>query len=192
MTPLPGIELGSHERESYTRSGLRPFSWGLGKQCTPRQRPIPVWQLPRRTGVHLPTPAAPIHSYPHRRPLPPINARRATIPPSSPTISHSHHRWHLPLRDFLPRASIPNRRLLLGPQRLDVDWEPLTYLKTYRLHLHRGRFTNPFRFTPLSWTRQASSPRERSAPSTGSSRISADGIYPADLRAFSTPRRSPR
>ena len=76
MTPLPGIELGSHERESYTRSGLRPLPWGLGKQCTPRQRPIPVWQLPRRTGVHLPTPAAPIHPYPHRRPLPPINARR--------------------------------------------------------------------------------------------------------------------
>ena len=189
---MPGIQLGSQERESYTRSGLRPFSWGLGKQCTPRQRPIPVWQLSRRTRVHLQTPAAPISPYPHRRPLPPINARHATNPPSSPTISHSHHRWHIPLCDFLPRASNPNRRLPPGPQRLDVDWELLTYLKTYRLQLHRGRYTNPFRFTPPSWTRPVSSPRKGSAPSTGSSWISADGFYPADLRAFSTPRRSPR
>ena len=46
--------------------------------------------------------------------------------------------------------------------------------------------------TPPSRTKQASSPRTPSASSTGSSRISADRIYPADSRALSTTKRSPR
>ena len=46
---------------------------------------------PRRSGVHLPTPAAPISPYPDRRPLAPINAGRATTPASSPTVPHSRY-----------------------------------------------------------------------------------------------------
>ena len=61
-----------------------------------------------------------------------------------------HHRWHLPLRDFLTSARTPHRRHPPGPQRPQVDWVQLTYWKTYRLHLHRGRFTNPTRSTPPS------------------------------------------
>ena len=131
----------------------------------------------------------------------PTNTRDPNFPLSPPAATSPHkrnHRWHLPQHDFLARAGIPHRRLTphhrlpLGPQRLDVDRTRWTYLKMYRPHLHRGRFTSPTRSTCPLWTRQASSPRKRSASSTGSSRISADGICPANLRALSTPRWSPR
>ena len=103
---------------------LRPFSWDLGKHCTPRQRPIPVWQPPCRTGVHLPKPATSIIPYPQRRPLPP-----------SPTVPHSRYgscRTTVappPCATPYSEPVFPTATSPPGPQRLDVDWERLTYLK---------------------------------------------------------------
>ena len=104
------------------------------------------------------------------------------------------HRWHLTLRDFPTSTITPHLRQPPGPRRTHIDRERLTYRQTYHLHLHfhRGRSTNPLRTTPPLRTKQAYSPRTSSASSTGSSRISADRICPADLRELSTTKRSPR
>ena len=102
-----------------------------------------------------------------------------------------HHCWHLTPRTFLPRAQISHCRPSPGPHHLDVDWKRSTSLQTYRLHLHRGRFTHPTRSTLPSWTRQAFSLQNHNASSTGSPPRSVDEIYPADFKSSLTPRQSP-
>ena len=55
---------------------------------TLHQRPVPGWQLPRRTWVYLPNPLTPTSPYPHRWPHPHNSTSYATTPSSNKTVCH--------------------------------------------------------------------------------------------------------
>ena len=126
--------------------------------------------------------AAPGHTYqPPPSQFPPIPTGDHFLPLTQPPMAPSPARlptpsWYSPPTPYSPPpprpwATTPGR----GRDTIDLSDVPP--------HPHRDRFASPTRSTLPSWTKQASSPRKPSASSTGSSRISADGICPADLRA---------